>query len=100
MGQVTRSTGSSLDTLARDLDAPLQDVQWVSTGYLPALAAVIPITGWLATAYGARRVYLSPSSPSPPAPRSARRRGVESLVAFRVLQGVGGGMTLPHPCVG
>ncbi len=57
-GSGTRSTGSSLDTLARDLDAPLQDVHWVATGYLLALAAVIPITGWLATAYGPRRVYL------------------------------------------
>ena len=86
----------ALDTLARDLDAPLQDVQWVATGYLLALAAVIPITGWLATAYGARRVYLlALVAFTAGSALCAAAWNVESLVAFRVLQGVGGGMTLP-----
>lgn len=86
----------ALDTLARDLDAPLQDVQWVATGYLLALAAVIPITGWLATAYGPRRVYLlALVAFTAGSALCAAAWNVESLVAFRVLQGVGGGMTLP-----
>ena len=35
----------ALDTLARRLSAPLDTIQWVSTGYLLALATVIPLTG-------------------------------------------------------
>lgn len=86
----------ALDTLARDLDAPLEDVQWVATGYLLALAAVIPITGWLATAYGPRRIYLlALVAFTAGSALCAAAWNVESLVAFRVLQGVGGGMTLP-----
>lgn len=86
----------ALDTLSRELDAPLEDVQWVATGYLLALAAVIPITGWLATAYGARRVYLlALVAFTAGSALCAAAWNVESLVAFRVLQGVGGGMTLP-----
>lgn len=86
----------ALDTLSRELDAPLEDVQWVATGYLLALAAVIPITGWLATAYGARRVYLlALVAFTAGSALCAVAWNVESLVAFRVLQGVGGGMTLP-----
>ena len=33
-------------------------VQWVVTGYLLALAAVMPVTGWMARRFGAKRVYL------------------------------------------
>ena len=36
----------ALDTLSRDLHSPLADVQWVATGYMLALAAVIPVSGW------------------------------------------------------
>jgi MFS family permease len=35
----------ALDTLGRDLHAGLSTIQWVSTGYLLALAMVIPLTG-------------------------------------------------------
>ena len=36
----------AIDTLGRDLHAGLSTIQWVSTGYLLALAMVIPLTGW------------------------------------------------------
>src|SRR5437588_6525720 len=49
----------ALDTLSRDLNAPISQVQWVVTGYLLALAAVIPVSGWAARRYGAKRVYLT-----------------------------------------
>src|SRR5437763_6059632 len=48
----------ALDTISRDLHAPISQVQWVVTGYLLALAAVIPVTGWVARRFGAKRVYL------------------------------------------
>ena len=32
----------ALETLSRELHAPLSTIQWVSTGYLLALALVIP----------------------------------------------------------
>ena len=38
----------ALDTLSKDLHAPLDSIQWVVTGYMLALAAVIPVTGWAA----------------------------------------------------
>src|SRR6476469_2854044 len=48
----------ALDDLSRDLHSPLDDIQWVVTGYMLALAAVIPITGWASRRFGARRLYL------------------------------------------
>src|SRR5256885_14568504 len=49
----------ALNTLSHDLHSPISQVQWVVTGYLLALAAVIPVTGWAARRYGAKRVYLT-----------------------------------------
>ncbi len=48
----------ALDTLSKDLHSPISQVQWVVTGYLLALAAVIPVTGWAARRFGAKQVYL------------------------------------------
>src|SRR5437016_14659034 len=48
----------ALATLRRDLHTTVAEIQWVVTGYLLALAAVIPVTGWAARRFGAKRVYL------------------------------------------
>ena len=48
----------ALDTLGRDLHSSISQIQWVVTGYLLSLAAVIPVTGWAARRFGAKRVYL------------------------------------------
>ena len=49
----------ALDTLSRDLHSPLADIQWVATGYMLALAAVIPVTGWAAGRFGAKRLWVA-----------------------------------------
>ena len=49
----------ALNTLSKDLHSPLAQVQWVITGYLLALAAVIPVTGWAARRFGAKQVYMT-----------------------------------------
>src|SRR5260370_34644722 len=48
----------SLRTLGHDLHSSISQIQWVVTGYLLSLAAVIPITGWGARRSGAKRVYM------------------------------------------
>src|SRR6476660_7290572 len=48
----------ALRTLGRDLHANVASIQWVVTGYMLALAAVIPLTGWTARRFGAKQVYL------------------------------------------
>ena len=49
----------ALDTLSRDLHSPLADIQWVATGYMLALAAVIPVSGWAAGRFGAKRLWVA-----------------------------------------
>src|SRR4030081_1254251 len=48
----------ALATLGRELHSTIAQIQWVITGYLLSLAAVIPITGWAARRFGAKRVYM------------------------------------------
>ncbi len=86
----------ALETLSRDLRAPLDDVQWVATAYLLALAAVIPVTSWAARRVGSRRLYIwSLVLFTAGSALCGLAWNVESLVAFRVLQAIGGGMIMP-----
>jgi EmrB/QacA subfamily drug resistance transporter len=86
----------ALDTLSRDLHSPISQVQWVVTGYLLALAAVMPVTGWMARRYGAKRVYLvSLVLFTLGSVACGLSNTLIALVTFRVLQGVGGGMIMP-----
>ena len=48
----------ALETLSRQLDASLNTIQWVSTGYMLALAVVIPLTGWMSERFGAKQVWM------------------------------------------
>ncbi|HEX3961767.1 MAG TPA: MDR family MFS transporter [Trebonia sp.] len=85
----------AINDLGRDLHASLSTIQWVSTAYLLALAVTMPIAGWAQAALGGKRLWiislciflvgsiLSASAWSAPA-----------LIAFRVVQGVGGGLMM------
>jgi len=86
----------ALDTLSRDLHATIDNIQWVATGYLLALAAVIPVTGWAARRFGAKPVYLTSLILfTLGSALCGLATSTGELVVFRVLQGIGGGMILP-----
>src|SRR6202000_1193253 len=86
----------ALDTLGKDLDASVDQIQWVVTGYLLALAAVIPISGWASRRFSSRSVYIvSLVLFTAGSVLCGLADSVESLVAFRVIQGIGGGMLVP-----
>ncbi|HEX3391020.1 MAG TPA: DHA2 family efflux MFS transporter permease subunit [Solirubrobacteraceae bacterium] len=86
----------ALHTLSRDLHSPLAQIQWVITGYLLSLAAVIPITGWAARRFGAKQVYMTSLVLfTAGSALCGLANSTASLVLFRVLQGAGGGMIMP-----
>jgi EmrB/QacA subfamily drug resistance transporter len=86
----------ALDTLGRDLHSTIAQIQWVATGYLLALAAVIPLTGWAARRFGAKRVYLASIGLfTIGSALCGLAESSTSLILFRVLQGIGGGMIMP-----
>jgi EmrB/QacA subfamily drug resistance transporter len=86
----------ALQTLSVKLHAPLDSVQWVVTGYMLSLAAVIPVSGWAAARFGARRLYvLSLVLFTAGSALCGFAWSLESLVAARVLQGLAGGLLVP-----
>jgi EmrB/QacA subfamily drug resistance transporter len=86
----------AIETLGRDLDASLSSIQWVSTGYLLALATVIPLTGWSMERFGGRFMWmLSVFLFLVGSVLCGLAWSTESLILFRVLQGFGGGMIMP-----
>ena len=86
----------ALATLSRDLGAPLSTIQWVSTGYLLALAAVIPLSGWITERFGSKRTWIASIALfAAGSALCALATSAGELIAFRVLQGFGGGMLIP-----
>jgi EmrB/QacA subfamily drug resistance transporter len=86
----------AVPTLGGDLHASIPAIQWVLTGYMLAFAAVIPLTGWAAERFGAKRVWLAALGLFLAGSVLAGAAwSVGSLIAFRVLQGLGAGMILP-----
>jgi EmrB/QacA subfamily drug resistance transporter len=86
----------ALATLGRDFHVSVTTIQWVATGYLLALAMVTPVTGWAVDRFGAKRIWMGSTALFV---IGSCLCGVawsaNSLIAFRVLQGIGGGMLLP-----
>ncbi len=92
----TTVTLVAVPAIVADLDTTLPAVQWVTTGYLLGVVAVIPLAGWAANRYGARRVYLIALSVFTVASVAAGLAwDPASLTTFRVLQGLGGGLLNP-----
>ena len=93
----------SLTAMQRSLDADISTIQWVITAYFLARAAVIPAAGYFSNRLGLKRMFIFSlavftlgSLLCGLSPTIASDRGSGTvLIAFRVLQGIGGGMLLP-----
>ncbi|MEV0358057.1 DHA2 family efflux MFS transporter permease subunit [Nocardia sp. NPDC050697] len=69
---------------------------WTMTGYTLALATVIPLTGWAADRFGTKRLYLAALTFFVlGSALCSLAWNIETLIAFRVIQGIGGGMLMP-----
>jgi EmrB/QacA subfamily drug resistance transporter len=86
----------ALQTFQKTFHATSAQVAWTMTGYTLALAAVIPLTGWAADRFGTKRLFmLAVLLFTLGSALCASAPNLETLVVFRVLQGLGGGMLMP-----
>jgi DHA2 family multidrug resistance protein len=75
-----------------NLGATLEEVAWVSTGYIVANVIVLPLTSWLSDRFGRRNYYTGSILLFTLASFfCGAARSLEGLVAWRVVQGIGGG---------
>ncbi len=86
----------AINELATTFKTDLATIQWISTGYMLALATVIPLTGWAADRFGTKRLFMiSIGLFLIGSALAGAAWNAESLILFRVLQGLGGGMVMP-----
>jgi EmrB/QacA subfamily drug resistance transporter len=86
----------AINDLAKEFNTSLATIQWVATGYTLALATVIPLTGWASARFGTKRLYMiSIGLFVLGSTLAGVAWSAESLIVFRVLQGLGGGMIMP-----
>ena len=90
------SINVALDRLMERFGAPLATVQWIVTGYLLALALVLPSFRWMVERLGSRRLYVGCLLAfTATSTLCACAWSAESLIGFRVLQGAVGGLLTP-----
>ncbi len=86
----------ALHTLADALRVPVSTIQWVSTGYLLALGVAIPVVGWAQARIGGKRLWMIALTIFGLASVACSLAwDAPSLIAFRVVQGLGGGLMMP-----
>ena len=86
----------AINTLGRDLNAGVTTIQWVTTGYLLALGAAVPVTGWLLDRFGGKRIWMIALTVFLAGSIGSSLAGsAGQLIAWRVFQGLGGGLMLP-----
>jgi EmrB/QacA subfamily drug resistance transporter len=92
----TTMVNIAVPTLVRSFKTSLSNVQWVTTGYILALAVVVPLTRWAADRFGTKRVWLiSVLLFTLGSLLCGLSWSLPTLIVSRVIQGLGGGMILP-----
>jgi EmrB/QacA subfamily drug resistance transporter len=87
---------TALPTLARAFHTDPIHLKLALTSYILALAVVAPASGWVADRYGPRRVFLIAMGVFLAASvMCGLSHSLGELVAFRILQGLGGAMMTP-----
>jgi DHA2 family multidrug resistance protein len=86
----------ALADIRASFGTPLDQIGWVSTGYMMANVFTIPMTGWLQRRFGYRQTFTTALVLFTIASALCGLAwDLPSLVCFRVLQGIGGGAIIP-----
>jgi EmrB/QacA subfamily drug resistance transporter len=86
----------SLSSITQDLHSSIATAQWIISGYLLALALMLPINGWLVDRIGAKRLYLFCFSAfTLTSFLCGGAHSMNELICARVAQGMAGGLLAP-----
>ncbi len=92
----TSIMATALPTIAQSLQVEPLHLNLAITSYLLSLAVFLPVSGWLSERFGARRVFCSAIVFfATGSALCGLAQTLPQLVAFRLLQGMGGAMMVP-----
>jgi DHA2 family multidrug resistance protein len=82
----------ALPDMMGNLGASLDEIAWVSTGYILASVIIIPLTGWLGDFFGRKRYFVGSIIIFTVASfLCGASHSLSALVFWRIIQGLGGG---------
>src|SRR2546427_503466 len=91
----TSIVNGAIPHLMGNLGAPLDQIAWVSTGYIVANVIILPITGWLSAFFGRRRYFAGSIALFTLASFfCGNAHSLVALIFWRIVQGLGGGALL------
>jgi len=86
----------SLSTIRHEFQSSIASTQWIISGYLLALALMLPLNGWLVDRLGAKKLYLGCFSAFTFASLfCGAARTINELIGARIIQGMAGGLLVP-----
>ena len=86
----------ALHQLATSLHVSVSTIQWVTTGYMLALGVTVPLSTWALARFGGKRVWMFALTVFLVGSiGSSLAWDAGSLIAWRVVQGLGGGLMMP-----
>lgn len=86
----------ALDHIRGSLSAGIDESTWTITSYLVSNAIIIPMTGWLSRMFGRKRYLIfSITLFTVSSFLCGSAWSLQSLIFFRILQGIGGGAMQP-----
>ncbi|WP_392391423.1 MDR family MFS transporter [Neobacillus jeddahensis] len=92
----TTMVNIGVNQFGHDFHTSLEIIQWVITGYVLALAVAVPVSGWLMDKFNGKKVLLyAELGFILSSVLAGLSWNIESLIAFRVLQGVSAGIIIP-----
>ncbi|AEF85438.1 transport protein [Treponema primitia ZAS-2] len=86
----------AIKTISAELHSSISIVQWVTTAYILSLGIAVPFAGWLDNRFSVKKVYITAlvifflGSVL-----ASLAWNIESLIVFRIVQGIGAGIMLP-----
>ena len=87
---------TGLPTIMGDLGASLNTSEWILTGYMLALAAMLPAAAWFAEKFGYKKVYfLALFLFTFSSFMCGNSRSIEELIFWRIVEGIGSGAIMP-----
>ncbi|MEA4933014.1 MAG: MDR family MFS transporter [Lawsonibacter sp.] len=86
----------AIHTIAADMKTTISTVQWITTGYVLAMGLAVPVSGWATNRFGGKRLYIfSLAIFLIGSICTMLSWNIESMIAFRVIQGIGAGLMMP-----
>lgn len=97
MGAIDMSiVNVALPEIRSSLGVTLTEISWVATGYLVAVVVILPLTDWLSSVFGRKRVYITALLIFTVSSLFCGiSRDFTLLVFFRIIQGIGAGLMQP-----